>query len=75
MNNNDSDNSLLAMPKETELVLKQYLAQTDSTTEGEVLMKAFSIMEWYFTFEDKHYIFDEETQQFNKVKLEFKPSE
>lgn len=75
MNNNDSDNSLVVMPPETESILKQYLDKTGSDTEGEVLMKALSIMEWYFTFEDNHYIFNEETKQFNSVKLEFKPSE
>lgn len=75
MNNNDTDNSLVVMPKEAETFLKQYLEKTGSDTTSEVLMKALSIMEWYFTFEDKHYIFNEETQQFNKVKLEFKPSE
>lgn len=75
MNNNDTDNSLLVMPKEAESFLRRYLESTESETESEVLMKALSVMEWYFTFEDKHYIFDESTQQFNKVTLEFKPSE
>ena len=75
MDNNDTDNNLLVMPAETESFLKQYLEKTGSDTEGEVLMKALSIMEWYFAFEDKHYIFNEETQQYSKVTLEFKPSE
>ena len=75
MNNNDTDNSLLVIDDEAANFLKTYIERTQSDTEGEVLMKALSIMEWYFTFEDKHYISNEETQQFNKVKLEFKPSE